>query len=74
MATLERMFTVKQLAELLGLAPGTLHNWLSIGVLPRTKIRNRTLIRESAILALIEDGGINERLSEQMKTQHSAQA
>jgi excisionase family DNA binding protein len=40
-----------------GLSKYTIHAWLSSGKLHRTKVGSRTMIRESELQRVIEDGG-----------------
>lgn len=40
-----------------GISPWTVHSWLSKGILQRTKVGGRTMIRESELLKVIKDGG-----------------
>jgi excisionase family DNA binding protein len=40
-----------------GLSKYTIHAWLSSGKLRRTKVGSRTMIRESELQRVIEDGG-----------------
>jgi len=56
----DRLFSVKDAAIYLGgISAYTVNAWLSQGRLPRTKIGNRTMIRESELQRFIEagDGG-----------------
>lgn len=56
--TLERLFSVEEAAVVLGgLSKYTIHAWLSSGRLRRTKVGSRTMIRESELERVIEDGG-----------------
>jgi hypothetical protein len=54
---LERLYTIKAGAEYLNLSHYTIAAYLSKGLLMRTKVGNRTMIRESELLKLINDGG-----------------
>ena len=40
-----------------GISKWTVHSWLSKGKLQRTKVGGRTMIRESELAKVIEDGG-----------------
>jgi excisionase family DNA binding protein len=40
-----------------GISKWTVHAWLSQGRLQRTKVGSRTMIRESELQRVIEDGG-----------------
>jgi len=54
----DRLFSVKDAAVYLGgLSPYTVHAWLSQGRLKRCKVGSRTMIRESELQRVIEDGG-----------------
>jgi excisionase family DNA binding protein len=55
---LERLLSVEEAARLLGgISKWTVHSWLSQGRLQRTKVGGRTMLRESELLKVIEDGG-----------------
>jgi excisionase family DNA binding protein len=55
---LETLFSVEEAAKRLGgLSKYTIHAWLSQGKLRRTKVGARTMIRESELTRVIEDGG-----------------
>jgi excisionase family DNA binding protein len=55
---LENLFSVEEAARRLGgLSKWTVHAWLSQGKLLRTKVGGRTMIRESELHKVIEDGG-----------------
>ena len=52
------LLSVSEAAKRLGgITPWTLHAWLSQGRLQRTKVGSRTMIRESELLKVIDDGG-----------------
>jgi excisionase family DNA binding protein len=54
----EALLSVDEAARRLGgLSKYTIHAWLSSGKLRRTKVGSRTMIRESELLRVIEDGG-----------------
>jgi excisionase family DNA binding protein len=54
----DKLFSVKDAAAFLGgLSPYTVAAWLSQGRLRRTKVGSRTMIRESELQRVIEDGG-----------------
>lgn len=54
----ERLVSVSEAAKLLGgISKWTVHAWLSQGRLQRTKVGSRTMIRESELQKIIEDGG-----------------
>jgi len=54
----DRLLSVKDAAAFLGgLSPYTIHAWLAQGKLRRSKVGSRTMIRESELQRVIEDGG-----------------
>lgn len=54
----DRLLSVKDAAAYLGgLSPYTIHAWLAQGKLRRSKVGSRTMIRESELQRVIEDGG-----------------
>ena len=54
----DRLYSVEGAAQYLGgLSKYTIHAWLSTGKLRRTKVGSRTMIRESELQGVIEDGG-----------------
>ena len=54
----DRLFSVKDAAVFLGgISPYTIHAWLAKGKLRRSKVGSRTMIRESELQRVIEDGG-----------------
>jgi excisionase family DNA binding protein len=57
MAT-DKLYSVEDAATFLGgLSKYTIHAWLSSGKLRRSKVGARTMIRESELERVIEDGG-----------------
>jgi excisionase family DNA binding protein len=54
---LEKLYSVEEAAEALRISKWTVACWLSKGVLRRTKCGARTLIRESELQRVIQDGG-----------------
>jgi excisionase family DNA binding protein len=55
---LENLFSVEEAAKRLGgISKWTVHAWLSQGKLQRTKVGGRTMIRESELSNVIQDGG-----------------
>jgi len=55
---LDKLYSVSDAAKLLGgISKWTVHAWLSRGKLQRTKVGGRTMIRESELAKVIEDGG-----------------
>ena len=54
----DKLYSVKDAAAYLGgLSPYTIHAWLAQGKLRRSKVGSRTMIRESELQRVIEDGG-----------------
>jgi excisionase family DNA binding protein len=55
---MDTLLSVEEAARKLGgLSKYTIHAWLSSGKLQRTKVGSRTMIRESELERVIEDGG-----------------
>lgn len=55
---MDMLLSVDEAARRLGgLSKYTIHAWLSSGKLRRTKVGSRTMIRESELQRVIEDGG-----------------
>ena len=55
---MENLLSVEEAARKLGgLSKWTIHAWLSQGRLRRTKVGGRTMIRESELQKVIQDGG-----------------
>lgn len=54
---MEKLYSVKEAADLLGVSKWTIHTWLSRGKLQRTKVGGRTKIRESELERVPVDGG-----------------
>jgi excisionase family DNA binding protein len=55
---MEQLLSVEDAARRLGgISKWTVHSWLSKGRLQRTKVGGRTMIRESELAKIIEDGG-----------------
>lgn len=55
---MENLLSVPEAARRLGgISKWTIHAWLSQGRLQRTKVGGRTMIRESELAKVIEDGG-----------------
>ena len=55
---MDTLLSVEEVARRLGgLSKYTIHAWLSSGKLRRTKVGSRTMIRESELERVIEDGG-----------------
>lgn len=54
----EKLYSVEAAAAFLGgLSKYTIHAWLAKGKMRRTKVGSRTMIRESELQRVIEDGG-----------------
>jgi excisionase family DNA binding protein len=54
----DTLLSIEETARRLGgLSKYTIHAWLAKGKLRRTKVGSRTMIRESELLRVIEDGG-----------------
>ena len=55
---MEKLLSVSEAAQALGgISKWTVHAWLSKGRLQRTKVGGRTMIRESELQRVIQDGG-----------------
>ncbi len=55
---MEQLLSVEEAARRLGgISKWTVAAWLSQGKLSRTKVGSRTMIRESELLKVVEDGG-----------------
>ena len=55
---MDNLLSIEEAARRLGgISKWTLHAWLSKGKLQRTKVGGRTMIRESELQKVIEDGG-----------------
>jgi excisionase family DNA binding protein len=55
---IDNLMSVEEAARRLGgISKWTIHAWLSQGKLQRTKVGGRTMIRESELQRVIEDGG-----------------
>ena len=55
---MELLLSVEEAAKRLGgISKWTIHAWLSQGKLQRTKVGSRTMIRESELAKVIQDGG-----------------
>jgi excisionase family DNA binding protein len=52
---MERLYSIKEAAEMLRLSPWTLWSWMKKGKLRGSKIGDRRVIRESELLRLIVD-------------------
>lgn len=55
---MDTLISVEEAAKRLGgISKWTVHAWLSQGRLRRTKVGSRTMIRESELQRVMEDGG-----------------
>jgi excisionase family DNA binding protein len=55
---MDSLLSVEEVARKLGgISKWTVHAWLSQGKLRRTKVGGRTMVRESELARVIEDGG-----------------
>lgn len=55
---MEQLVSVEEAAKRLGgISKWTIHAWLSQGRIQRTKVGGRTMIRESELQKVIEEGG-----------------
>lgn len=55
---MDNLLSVEEVARRLGgLSKWTVHAWLSQGKLQRTKVGGRTMIRESELARVIQEGG-----------------
>ena len=55
---MENLLSVEEAARRLGgISKWTVHAWLSQGKLQRTKVGGRTMIRESELARVVQDGG-----------------
>ena len=55
---MEQLLSVEEAARRLGgISKWTVHAWLSQGRLRRTKVGSRTMIKESELQKVIDDGG-----------------
>jgi excisionase family DNA binding protein len=55
---LDKLYSVPEAARFLGgISKWTVHAWLSQGRMQRTKVGGRTMIRESELKKVIEEGG-----------------
>ena len=55
---MDRLLSIEEAAATLGgISKWTVHAWLSQGRLRRTKVGGRTMIRESELQKVIEEGG-----------------
>ena len=55
---MEALVSVSEAGKRLGgISKWTIYSWLSQGKLQRTKVGGRTMIRESELLKVIQDGG-----------------
>jgi excisionase family DNA binding protein len=65
---MDALLSVEEAARKLGgLSKYTIHAWLSSGKLRRTKVGSRTMIRESELLKVVEDGGKSQSANRSRK-------
>jgi excisionase family DNA binding protein len=65
----ENLLSVEECAKRLGgLSKHTINAWLSRGKLQRTKVGGRTMVRESELQRVIEDGGKSPAPKRRQKT------
>jgi excisionase family DNA binding protein len=68
---LENLISVEEAAKRLGgISKWTVHAWLSQGRLRRTKVGSRTMIRESELQKVIQEGGksvVHRRIEERRR-------
>jgi excisionase family DNA binding protein len=56
--SIDALLSVEEAARRLGgISKWTIHAWLSQGRMRRTKVGGRTMIRESELARVVEDGG-----------------
>ena len=68
---MENLLSVGEAARRLGgISKWTVHSWLSQGKLQRTKVGSRTMIRESELLKVVEDGGKSRSRGQARSTAH----
>jgi excisionase family DNA binding protein len=65
---MDTLLSVNEAARRLGgISKWTIHAWLSQGRLQRTKVGGRTMIRESELEKVIQDGGKSPSRHDQTK-------
>ena len=61
--TIETLYSVDAAAKKLGgVSKFTIYGWLSRGILERTKVGGRTMIRESSLLKLLEHSAARNKV------------
>jgi excisionase family DNA binding protein len=71
--TLEPLYSVKEAAKKLGgVSKFTIYAWMSRGVLERTRVGGRVMVRESSLLKLLERG--DQRAASQRNRGRSSHA
>ena len=66
---MDGLLSIQEAAKCLGgISKWTVHAWLSQGRLRRTKVGGRTMVRESELLKVIEDGGKSRAPRRQSET------
>jgi len=64
--SLETLYSVKEAAKKLGgVSPFTIYSWMTRGLLERTRVGGRVMVRESSLLKLLEG---SERRSNRSKS------
>lgn len=59
--SLETLYSVEEAAKILGgVSKFTIYAWMSRGVLERTRVGGRVMVRESSLLKLLEQGNQQE--------------
>ena len=67
---MDNLLSIEEAARRLGgISKWTLYAWLSKGKLQRTKVGGRTMIRESELEKVIQDGGKSPSRHDQTKVQ-----
>lgn len=70
---MDALLSIDETARRLGgLSPYTIQSWLAKGKLRRTKVGRRTMIRESELEKVIEDGGKSQLSMRGFKTRDSS--
>jgi len=71
---LETLYSVEAAARKLGgVSRFTIYAWLSKGILERTRVGGRVMIRESSLLKLLEQGGKQESRRGKTRGPHASQ-
>lgn len=71
----DHLHSIESAAKFLGnISPWTIRAWLSDGKLVRTKAGRRTLIRESELLKVLDDGPKSRRSHEKANSDRAGRA